>query len=648
MIYFAQETSDNIAQEIEQKVKDYREHLRTTGRLQKLRTSHTTYYPRSVGIENVGEYGEFASVVSNEYANLIRHIKSMVASNKPAWDQKASNSDSASISSAQLANGILDYVMTEKRCETYLSKALETGLRLQEGWIAVDWDAQTGEEIAVDPTNNFPVKTGDVALDNFNMLEVQRDFRERSLGNCNWFIVSKEKNKYDLAARYPAQAEQILAVTFNRQLEHSLDPFERAMQGSSDMVEVHTLIHNKTAQVPGGRLTIICGDAVLFDGELPYRKINLVCFRPEEEDNKPFGHTPFFDLLPLQEVGDLLLSTVVSNNRAFGAQSIVSEKGSGVEITQVSEGLNLIEFAQGSSPPSSLQLTASAPETYNLIGQISSQMERLSGVSQISRGTVNTAQLSGSQMALLQSQQIQFASQINQAYQAMLEDVGTLVVQHYQSFAVAPRVIQLQGKTGRAAVKEFSQVDLNGINRVTVSSGNALSKTLAGRLEVAKDLLQNGLVTRPEQYLEVLTSGQLTPLIESETSQLSLVRSENEFLQEGQTVQALISDKHDLHCAEHLQVLASPEVRANPAITNSVLQHVMEHMQLWRTADPMILALSNTPPAPQAQPTQAGQPEVPGQVNNTTPPPVQESQDISQPQMPVNPMSGERFDPNLG
>lgn len=71
----------------------------------------------------------------------------MVGSQKPAWDAKAANSDSASIAAAQLANGVLDYVMTEKRCENNLLKAMETGLRLAEGWIVVDWDAQVGDDV---------------------------------------------------------------------------------------------------------------------------------------------------------------------------------------------------------------------------------------------------------------------------------------------------------------------------------------------------------------------------------------------------------------------------------------------------------------------------------------------------------------------
>jgi len=129
-----------------------------------------------------------------------------------------------------------------------------------------------------------------------------------------------------------------------------------------------------------------------------------------------------------------------------------------------------------------------------------------------------------------------------------------------------------------------------------VSSGNPLSKTLAGRLEVAKDLLSNGLVTTPQEYLQVLSTGTLQPLVEAELAVMNLIRSENEDLQDGKPVSSLITDKHDLHIQEHLTLLSSPESRANPQIVALVLGHIQEHKMQWESADPMILQLSQTPP----------------------------------------------------
>jgi len=107
-------------------------------------------------------------------------MKSTIAQSKPAWDAKASNSDAKSLQSAQLANAILEYVMTDKRCETNLTQALQDALLLREGWILTEWDASSGEDVAVDE-NGFPVKTGDIKLSNHNLLNVARDYTCKSM-----------------------------------------------------------------------------------------------------------------------------------------------------------------------------------------------------------------------------------------------------------------------------------------------------------------------------------------------------------------------------------------------------------------------------------------------------------------------------------
>lgn len=461
--------------------------------------------------------------------------------------------------------------------------------------------------------------SGDIQLSCHNMLDVARDFTCDRFEDCNWLIVSERKNKYEMAARFQHISEAILAATAPDRTKYALDSRDEVRkQKDSDLIEVHTLIHDRTAAMPDGRMTIVVADAVAFDGPLPYSKMPVVRLTPEEKSGTCFGWSWLLDLLPLQEANDIMLSTVVSNNRAFGTQAILAPKGSGLSVQEIGEGMNLIEYDPAMAPPSPMQLTASAPETYQLMNSINTTMERLSGVSQIARGSAPISQLSGSAMALLQSQSIQFASSINQAYTAALEDVGTLVVQHYQRFAMAPRVVQLAGKSGRNLVREFKGEDLQGINRVQVSSGNPLSKTLAGRLEVAKDLLANQLVKTPQEYLQVLTTGTLQPLIEGDVAVLNLIRSENEDMAEGTLPAALVTDRHDLHVQEHMTVLSSPEARRNPAIVDVALRHIQEHFDLWRTADPLMLQLSGTPPPPPPMAPPAGA----EQVNSTVPPQV--------------------------
>jgi hypothetical protein len=122
---------------------------------------------------------------------------------------------------------------------------------------------------------------------------------------------------------------------------------------------------------------------------------------------------------------------------------------------------------------------------------------------------------------------------------------------------------------------------------------------MAGRIQVAQDLIQNKLVTTPQDYFLVLETGTLEPMVEGMTAQLMNIRQENEFLAEGKPCQAIATDNPTLHIPEHAVVLASPEARENPDIVANTLAHIQEHINVWRQTDPALLQLLGIPPFPQ-------------------------------------------------
>ena len=105
---------------------------------------------------------------------------------------------------------------------------------------------------------------------------------------------------------------------------------------------------------------------------------------------------------------------------------------------------------------------------------------------------------------------------------------------------------------------------------------------------------------------------------------------------------------------EHLAAVGSPSSQSDPQALERVLLHVQEHADLWRSADPLILAACNVPPPPMPAPAPVppgvigGGPEplpagggagIPPVVPGAPPPGPQ------MPQMPVNPGTGERAAP---
>jgi hypothetical protein len=184
-------------------------------------------------------------------------------------------------------------------------------------------------------------------------------------------------------------------------------------------------------------------------------------------------------------------------------------------------------------------------------------------------------------------------------------------------------------------MKEFKGTDLQGISRIVVDSANSFAKSTAGKVELANNLLQSGFIKTGEQYLQVVSTGQLESLIEHEQSQLMLIRTENEMLGEGQMVSAVMVDDHSLHVLEHAVVLNNPEVRNNPQILQAALGHIQEHINLAKSQDPVLSMMLKQQPL--AQPTVN-----PGNINQAPP---QTLQDAETPELPTNPLTNQQFDP---
>lgn len=636
--YFANKEGSDLNKALHNKLSDYRKFLRTSGILDELRRSYRLYYGNSA-IQNVGSSKVGMQV--NHYRNLLAHIHTMITSQRPAFDARAVNSDYETQGATQLANSLLDYYLREKRLEDHLKNATELCLFLREGWIAVNWNVTGGEVYAVNPENGQPIHEGDVEFKTHSLVEVARDVNNKTNAQ-DWYVVCETKNKWDLIAKYPDLKERILAIGSNR--EYIIDELNLSYSVSSeatetDQINFYTFFHRKSESVPTGKMVqFLDGDITLFEGPLPYKEVYLYRIAAATGFQTAFGHSPGMDIMPLQDALDSTFSTILTNHNAFGVQNIMAPKGSGISVQQVSEGMNLIEYGSP-GPPAPLNLVQTPPEIFNFANMLISQSETISGVNSVARGNA-PASLSGSALALIQSQALNFSSGLGQSYNALLENVGSALIELLQTFAAVPRIATIAGKTKKPLLKEFKNSDLEGVSRVIVDSANPLTKTTAGRTQIADNLMQSGLIKTPEQYVSVITTGNLEPLYEHENSQNLLIRQENEWLSEGKTTSAVMTDDHSLHVLEHSVVLASPESRQNPQVVTNVLNHIQEHINLAKSIDPVLAQMLKLPqlqlPAPAAP-----QPQGIGEVQDNQMPITQQAEAVAMPSMPNNALTGQ-------
>jgi hypothetical protein len=200
----------------------------------------------------------------------------------------------------------------------------------------------------------------------------------------------------------------------------------------------------------------------------------------------------------------------------------------------------------------------------------------------------------------------------------MIEDVGTATIQILKDFANAPKVIAIVGKNNRSLLKEFTGESISAINRVIVDVGNPLSRTIAGRVQMAEQMLQMQLIKTPAEYFQVMETGKIEVAFEGDMAEMLLIKAENEKMLDGKNPLVSPMDQHSIHIKEHRAVLADPELREDANLVKVALDHIEDHMNALRNTDPALLQMvgeTAIPPvgAPPAGPQGApqGNPDLP-------------------------------------
>jgi len=637
-VYFAADKPDVTVRFLDEKAKDWFTGISDSSYLSKIERSWRAYYGEyygdsgnSHGISYGGESGEIVNLAVNHYRNLARHIHVMVTGTRPAFQCRAINTDRKSLIQAKLGNGLLDYYMREMRLEEILKQAVEYAIILGSGYVKLEWNSTKGKVydfVEPDPSSiidededgnpldekgnileALPLFEGDMEYSLVSPYDIIFDSTKEYFDKNEWVVCRSKICKYSLAAKYPEYADEIIELDTVDKEQKSKRDSSYSKTHQTDDVFVKELFHKRTPAMPNGKYMLYVNeDIILEDTMLPYRDLPIYRITPSSIIGTPYGYTDMFDLLPLQEMLNSMYSTAATNISAFGVQSILSPRGAGIEQEQVGNGMQFLHYNHDAGKPEPLQLTATSPEVYQMMGLLEKTMETLSGVNSVARGNPEQSLRSGNALALVQSQALQFVSGLQQSYVRLLEDVGTGTINILKDFASSPRMIAIAGVNNTSEMTTFKADDIKSINRVIVDSGNALMNSTAGRAQVAENLLQMGLIDNIDKYLMVLNTGNLDYLTDGKIDNLTLIKSENEAMVKGEIQQAIWSERHSMHIKEHMEVLNDTELKKDSQLVQLVLDHVQEHANLLRTIDPALLAMVGEQPiAPAPNPANMGQ-----------------------------------------
>lgn len=645
---FAEEDPKEVAKYIIEKYTKLNAYISSQGIRARWYKSFRSYYgfyyqdrSSEYGIGSVGSQSEQTAVVVNQYRNLIQHTLALFTQNKVSFDVIPYNSDVEGRNAAIVGNSTLEYLLEQSKYNRELYSMAEIGLLLGTSFLRVDWN-QNKKFVGIDGDNQ-PVFSGELKYKAFTPMDVFLEPFIECFEDQEWICTREIVNRYDLISKYPDKRQEILSMDRISDIQLA-DPY---FLTDDDHVWLLKLYHKSTMALPFGRYTVFGTREVVFEDykENPFCDIDpqtslpilgtgipIVCFRPAVTYGSAWGHTVGFDLLPLQDMKNLLSSTIATNQALFGVQNLIVPRGTNMDFADIANGARVLEYdvnpdlGPGGGAPSVLELLKTPNEIFNYNNKIDEEMEKISGINGALRGTPPPQVGSGTAMALLTTQAQTFNTPVENAYVSALQDVANISLKMIAKFMPNMDLVQIVGLKENFAIKSFKAEELSRIQKVKALTANAMSKSPAGRLAMAQDMMNSGQIT-PTQYTEVAQTGTLKNDMEDVTAEDALIQWENQQLIQGIEVVALLADNPLKHIKQHCVTLTHPDVRNDAQKQAVIMKHLAAHQQNWvilGAQNPQLLALITGSPIPPDVPNPgvtAGAPQQ-GQLNNPASPHV--------------------------
>jgi hypothetical protein len=363
--------------------------------------------------------------------------------------------------------------------------------------------------------------------------------------------------------------------------------------------------------------------------QLPYDRLPIERIVVHEIPGTGYGRSPIYDLIAPQEALNLLNSCILTNLNATALQMICVPEGYNINASDMQSGVLFVTYPQGMTPPQGISLSALPPQLGQFAQSLQVTMNNIVGVSDVARGQTASPYAAGTSLALQGAMSAQNQGPVLTQFQHFAGRVATLLLKILRTYAVNPRTLAIIGKDKSTNVL-YSQDDLEDFDRIYVTPGNPLASTTAGKLQMAQDLAQKGLLTDPHDYMMVAKTGNLDYVMDPIEKELEFIQRENELLRDGQNLTPLFLDNHAEHIAHHRELTQDTDLRLptvspqQAKVLQAIMDHIQQHQQMMQQSGPGAQpapAGAQAPPnsSPNGKSTQ-GAPKMPQPAQPAQPP----------------------------
>lgn len=539
-------------------------------------------------------YNHIAPILETRLAKLGR-VKAK-AQVRPA------TSDDEDVASASLATKLIDAVCKENDFSSQLALANSWSEITGSAFFKVTWDAEKGH--ALDASGE--IKEGDVTITLCPPFEIfPEDIAITDIDKQSSVMHAKVLTTKEVKRIWGKNVKggEVNVFSFdNAQVGggfgYTASVPKIVSEKREDSVTVIEKYEAPTHEYPNGRLIIVAGDTLLYQGDMPYLNgedgtrgypfAKQVCI-----DNLTnfFGTSVVERIIPVQRAYNTVKNRKheFMNRMAVGVMAV--EDGSVDTDSLEEEGLppgKVVVYRQGSTPPIMLSPTQVPSEFSREEEKLLNEFVMISGVSEVttySQVPANVA--SGTAISLLLEQDDTRIALTADSLRESIKRISKQVLRLYRQFAKVPRVKRITGDNGDVEIASFcaGNIDSEDIVFDTISD---IEDTLSARRAMVYDLLKLGLFADENGKLNASTKARLFEILgfgnwEDGRSNDEIHRKkalkENMEL-EKKDVPVDVYDDHALHIAEHVRMCVSTKCVSDKAVRDRVANHIAKHTEL--------------------------------------------------------------------
>lgn len=545
--------------------------------------------------------------VFNHIAPMIEARISKITRLNPNINVLPSSMDMADIKSAKLSKEIFNAV-SNKLDLPALSKYASTWCEIcGTAFYKITWNSEAGMMIA--STDKQSIREGDVDISVCSPFEILPDNLScESVDDVGSIIHAKAvsvdaiKNAYNVTI----EPENVHSFSLDSRFGSSggLGYDAHINKITNISLDNHCVLIERyskpTKDYPNGRLTIVAGDKLLFDGELPYLNGDngerVLPFIKQTSSYMPgcfYGISIIERLVPIQRAYNAIRNRKHEYFNRISMGVLTVEDGSVDTDALEQDGLSpgkVLVYRQGGQAPSIMSTPDINADFKAEEERLMDEFKNLAGVSDLMDNSENYTNLSGTALQLLIEQDDnRVISAIDSAKQA-LKLIAKHILRLYKQFAVIPRLIKIAGEMGNVEMYYWDKNEIRS-DDVVFDTSTSLGESVGARRTMLLDLLKSGMLydsdgkiseSMRSKCLDLLGFGTWEHITDVNSLQINRAQEENvEMIKTD--VEILSIDDHKIHIDEHIAFLLSNDIKRYnnyEEIKQRILKHIEEHKAL--------------------------------------------------------------------